>query len=55
MYSPRLASMSLYVEHSISQHSQVKKLSYPTLPYYLKSKVNVFLIIFCLLHTSPPL
>lgn len=55
MYPSKFASNSLDGEHSISQHSQEKKLSYPTLPYYLKSKVNVFLIIFHLLHTSPPL
>lgn len=30
-------------------------LSYPTPPCYLKSKVNVFLVIFCLLQASPPL
>lgn len=55
MYASKFASSSLDEEHSILQHSQEKKLTYPTLPYYLKSKINVFLIIFCLLHTSPPL
>lgn len=41
---------------SIPSHNTHKgRNSYPTLGYYLKSKVNVFLIIVCLLHTSPPL
>lgn len=39
----------------VSQHSPGKELSYPTLAGYLESKVNVFLIIFCLLQPSPPL
>lgn len=53
-----LFSVSIHVcsclldgEHAVSQHSLGKKLSHPNLPGHLKSKVNVFLIIF--FHCKP--
>lgn len=50
---PRLQSLAGWRPSRLATLTR-EELSYPTLPGYLKSQVNVFLI-FCLLQLSPPL